>query len=60
METTSALAQQVMTLTGIQTEEEAINQALREYIQHSIQKEILSYAGTGIWEGNLEEMRATR
>lgn len=60
METTSALARQVMTLTGIQTEVEAINQALREYIRHSVQKEILSYAGTGIWEGNLEEMRATR
>lgn len=60
METTSALARQVMTLTGIQTEEEAINQALREYIRHLVQKEILSYEGTGIWEGNLEEMRATR
>jgi Arc/MetJ family transcription regulator len=54
------LVNEAMRISGIATKKALINKALRQFIDSDDLKELLKYQGSGIWEGNLEEMRTTR
>jgi len=51
------LLQEAVALLGVRTYSEAVNQSLRESIRLRKAEGILSFAGSGIWEGNLSKMR---
>jgi Arc/MetJ family transcription regulator len=54
------LVKKAMDLTKISTKKALINKALEELIKSNTRKGILKYMDSGIWEGNLNEMRAMR
>jgi Arc/MetJ family transcription regulator len=54
------LVNEAMRISGITTKKALVNKALQQLIDSNNLKELLKYQGTGIWEGNLEEMRTTR
>jgi Arc/MetJ family transcription regulator len=54
------LVEKAMNLTKISTKKALINKALEELIRANNLKGILKYENSGIWEGNLDEMRTTR
>lgn len=51
------LLNEALALMGARTYSEAVNQSLAESIQLRKAQEILSWAGSGIWQGDLSEMR---
>jgi Arc/MetJ family transcription regulator len=51
------LLNEALTLMGVRTYSEAVNLALGESIRLRKAQEILSFAGSGIWEGDLSQMR---
>jgi Arc/MetJ family transcription regulator len=53
------LVNEAMRITGITTKKVLINKALQQFVDSYDVKELLKYQGSGIWEGNLEEMRTT-
>jgi Arc/MetJ family transcription regulator len=53
------LIERAMRLYGLRTKREAIDLALRRLVGEYEPRDMLDMEGTG-WEGNLEEMRATR
>jgi len=54
------LVKRAMELTKISTKKALLNKALEELVKSGIRQEMLKYMDSDIWEGNLEEMRATR
>jgi Arc/MetJ family transcription regulator len=54
------LVNEAMRISGITTKKALVNKALQQFIDSNDLKELLNYQGSGIWEGNLEEMRTTR
>ncbi len=46
--------------TGLKTQRELVDFALRELLRLNRQKDLLKYRGTVVWEGNLEESRQGR
>jgi len=60
VELDDALVKTAMDVTKIPTKKALINKALAELIKSNTRKGMLKYMGSGIWEGNLEEMRKTR
>ncbi|MDR1445414.1 MAG: type II toxin-antitoxin system VapB family antitoxin [Treponema sp.] len=54
------LVNEAMRISGIATKKALVNKALQQFIDSNDLKELLKYQGSGIWEGNLEEMRTTR
>jgi Arc/MetJ family transcription regulator len=54
------LVNEAMRISGITTKRALVNKALQQFIDSNDVKELLKYQGSGIWEGNLEEMRTTR
>jgi Arc/MetJ family transcription regulator len=54
------LVNEAMRISGITTKKALVNKALQQFIDSNDLKELLKFQGTGIWEGNLEEMRTTR
>jgi Arc/MetJ family transcription regulator len=54
------LVNEAMRISGITTKKALVNKALQQFIDSNDLKELLKYQGSGIWEGNLEEMRTTR
>jgi Arc/MetJ family transcription regulator len=54
------LVNEAMRISGISTKKALVNKALQQFIDSNDVKELLKYQGSGIWEGNLEEMRTTR
>lgn len=46
--------------TGLKTQRELVDFALRELLRLAQQKDFLKYRGKVIWEGNLEESRQGR
>jgi Arc/MetJ family transcription regulator len=54
------LVNEAMRISGITTKKTLVNKALQQFIDSNDLKELLKYQGSGIWEGNLEEMRTTR
>ena len=49
-----------MELTQLSTKKAVINRALEELIKSNTSKKMLKYIDSGIWDGNLKEMRAMR
>ena len=60
VELDDALVKKAMELTKIPTKKALINKALEELIKSNTRKGILKYMDSGIWEGNLNEMRTKR
>jgi Arc/MetJ family transcription regulator len=60
VELDDVLVKKAMDLTNISTETALINRAIDDLIKSNTRKEMLKYADSGIWEGNLTEMRAMR
>ena len=54
------LVKKAMELTKITTKKALINKALEELVKSNTRKGMLKYINSGIWEGNLKEMRAMR
>jgi len=54
------LVKKAMKITQISTKKALINKALEELIKSNSRKGMLEYINSGIWEGNLKEMRAMR
>jgi len=54
------LVKKAMKMTQISTKKALINKALEELIKSNSRKGMLEYIDSGIWEGNLKEMRAMR
>jgi Arc/MetJ family transcription regulator len=54
------LVKKAMKITRISTKKALINKALEELIKSNSRKGMLEYIDSGIWEGNLKEMRAMR
>lgn len=46
-----------MELRKLGSKEEAVNEALNEYLKNLIRQEVLKMKGTNCWEGDLEQMR---
>ena len=55
-----ALVKKAMELTNISTKKALINKALEELIKSNTRRGILQYMDSGVWEGNLKEMRSMR
>ena len=57
MELDDVLVKKAMELTKIATKKALINKALEELIKSTTRRGMLKYMDSGIWEGNLKEMR---
>lgn len=55
-----ALVDKCREATGIKTQREILDHALRELLRHKRQKKILELKGAVRWEGDLAAARATR
>jgi Arc/MetJ family transcription regulator len=52
------LLEEVVRVSGEKSQFQAVSRALEEYLQrHRPRRRILDLAGTGLWEGDLAEMR---
>ena len=51
------LVKKAMEITKITTKKALINQALEDMVKSNTRREMLNYIDSGIWEGNLNEMR---
>jgi len=58
VELDDVLVKKAMKITQISTKKALINKALEELIKSNNRKEMLEYIDSGIWEGNLKDMRA--
>lgn len=47
-------------LTGEKTYSAAVNEALAQYVKRARARRILELRGSGLWEGDLGEMREDR
>jgi Arc/MetJ family transcription regulator len=60
VELDDALVKKAMKITKVTTKKALINIALEELIKSNSRKGILEFIDSGIWEGDLKKMRATR
>ena len=60
VELDDVLVKKAKALTKISTKKALINKALEELIKSSMRKGMLEFLDSGIWEGNLKEMRKMR
>ena len=60
VELDDVLVKKAMKLTNISTKKAVINKALEELVNSNIRKEMIKFMDSGIWEGNLKEMRTMR
>lgn len=51
------LLEEATRLTGEKTWSGAVNQVLAEYVRRARARRILELRGSGLWEGDLSEMR---
>jgi len=54
------LMKKALKATGIKTQKEVVDFALKELIRRQFQKKILELKGSVKWEGNIKEMRKGR
>lgn len=54
------LMQETLALTGLKTKREAVEAAMRSFVQLRRQAEIRELRGQVQWEGNLNEMRTDK
>jgi Arc/MetJ family transcription regulator len=55
-----ALIERGKILTGLKTQKDLINYALRELVRRKEQKSLLSLKGCFKWDGDLTEMRTSK
>ena len=55
-----ALVKQALELTGIKTQKDLVDHALRQLVRRESQLELLRLRGKVAWEGDLSEMRKAR
>ena len=60
VELDDALVKKAMDITNITTKKALLNKALEELVKSNTRKGMLKYMDSGIWEGNLKEMRTMR
>ena len=60
VELDDALVNKAMEITNISTKKAVINKALEELIKSNTRKGIIKFMDSGIWEGNLKDMRTIR
>lgn len=53
----AALLEEVLRLSGERTYSRAVERALTDFARRARAKRILDLAGSGLWEGNLSDMR---
>jgi metal-responsive CopG/Arc/MetJ family transcriptional regulator len=51
------LLEEVVRVSGERSQSQAVSNALEEYLQRHRARLILDLAGSGLWEGDLAEMR---
>ena len=56
----SGLVEAGLKATGLKTQRELVDFALRELLRHKQQKKLLALKGNVSWEGDLAEMRKSR
>ena len=54
------LLEETLRLSGERTWSKAVDRALSEFVRRARAGRILELAGSGLWEGDLAEMRADR
>lgn len=54
------LLEEVTRVSGAKTYSRAVQLALEEFLKKAKAKKILGLQGSGLWEGNLSEMRADK
>jgi hypothetical protein len=54
------LLEEATRLGGEKTYSRTVERALEEFIRHAKARQILQLRGSGLWEGNLSEMREDR
>ena len=54
------LLEEMFRLSGERTYSKAVDRALSEFVRRARSGRILELAGSGLWEGDLTEMRADR
>ena len=54
------LLEEVVRVSGEDSWSQAVSRALEEYLQRHRARRILELAGSGLWEGDLAEMREDR
>jgi Arc/MetJ family transcription regulator len=54
------LVRKARKLTGLKTKREIVERALELLVRSEERKGILRFRGTGIWEGDLKQMRRNR
>ena len=60
IELDDALVKKAMAIAQLSTKKAVINKALEEFIKSNTRKNMLKYIDSGVWEGNLKEMRTMR
>ena len=55
-----ALVQEATRLSGERTYSAAVNRALEDYVKRAKARKILDLAGSGLWTGDLSEIRGDR
>jgi len=54
------LLEEVVRVSGERTYSKAVERALHDFVRRARARKILDLAGSGLWRGNLAEMRADR
>lgn len=54
------LLREATRVTGAKTYSGAVNEALKEIVRTAKARRIFEFAGSGVWEGDLAEMRRDR
>ena len=54
------LLEEAVRLAGVKTYSKAVEIALRDFIRRAKARRILELAGSGLWEGDLSDMRQDR
>ena len=60
IELDDALVKKAMAIAQLSTKKAVVNKALEEFIKSNTRKNMLKYIDSGVWEGNLKEMRTMR
>ena len=60
VELDDVLVKKAMELTKISTKKALINKALEELVKSNERRKMIKYMDSGVWKGNLEEMRTMR
>jgi Arc/MetJ family transcription regulator len=54
------ILEEAVRVAGVKTYSRAVDMALRDYIRRAKARRILELAGSGLWEGDLTDMRRDR